>query len=1702
MRNLQRICCLVLVFSLLLGVFPGLSSVEAEAVSGINSLSCSGFISNTTAQNYIDVMMRYYINNNSKLQTALNNGKSVIFMFEGGSDYYWSGNTYANSAYDVRDQAVVIVVQINSSGNAYIDFYSENCSSIPGDPSWCEYGVSYSGSTTVLDGIYPAYTTNHTGPYAALQLDMSASNGYGYYTPLSAPDGYKAGASGINVHTRATDIAAGSDLGWAWSEGCQVIGSGSTSSNVFNSFMKSVCGISWNPWVDYYASPKNLNAFSYTGTDVGYFVVDRQLGLTNPSGTSYGSGSLTALYTKTALNNITAYSTSARSNADFNLDYRDGCTFYRSHAIIKTKNSASVNSLPCAADTNGSVQLETAAKGDTYEVTGLYQNHAGNYFYEIITKGGKTGYIYSGSAAYQGVDTSDVTISGASAPNGHVAGKTFSVKGTITGKYNEISEVNVWVHSGFGSSGSKITGGTASVGGSSYSLAGSTIDSNTLFDELSVGKYTYIISASYQSYFVNDESVLMYAYGTKELVNSYFVVIPSAVSQSSCSHSYTTTTLQTATCTSAGDVVKSCAKCGLISQQTVQATGHSYGAWATVQPTCTTEGYQSRTCTACGNVEKTVWQATGHDYQLTVHDATCLDAATYEYICGKCGDHYFLDNVQLSSVWLEEIPEGMDESLFITATQYRYSDLVQKTSYDTSMDGYTLVSSVWEQSGTGSVSYVDSWSSGISTSNAVYTQYHKKSSKVTAGETATTKTVVNSDAISGYVYHHWCYSDSYYSTQASTGSYTTCHAFYSTTAPSSLSAYDSSDGSYKYPNSSTCSNSEWWWPSTVYTQKYTTYNKLFTYEGWSDWSAWSEEVVTDSTTRKVETRTVYQLIPGSLGDHQWVEGVCDVCGSACEHTYVDSVCTLCGFVEPNYDYYLFGWINGADYACNEDAQNLGAYLFTDGKLVVTFTEQSYVAVKTGDNRRWYMTDGYPGDGVTSAILYPTEITGERSDKLMVPKGREITFTLTKNPDGTLTLSYVAAICVHQWQDGQCIICDEQCNHFSWGNGICENCGLQCFHEKWEEGVCQFCGMHCNHQYVENVCTVCRLEKPVKDYYLFGFINGADYGCESDYQRIGDYLFVDGVLKVYFTEDSYVAVKSHDNEDWYMANEWLGWEATSGMLYHTNTGSYEKMFVPGGKIVTFRLTDNGDDSFLLSFVAEDCRHENHAPDGICPVCGDTSAHDYEEVVTQPGCTTSGLTVRSCKVCGHTQTQEIPPLGHQYDTIVVPPTCSLAGYSLHTCSVCGNSYTDSEVSAKGHKISILEKVDATCTEDGSIIYGCTVCGASFSETIDATGHSYDEIVTPPSCTAGGYTTFVCACGDSYVGNLTASAGHSFVNGVCSECGQVDSGTVMTDPQLTLDHPSLSFEGEILYNFYFTAGDLSDVVEIGLLTFDSKLTDGTIADAVNVYPGYTGTDGMYMVQTDGISAKNLGDAVYVKIYAKMINGSYVYSGVAGYNAVTYAKSILKNSSNNYMKRLVISMLNYGTEAQYFFQHRVDSPMNSFVTEEQQAQLLDYDASMMQGVVSVDSAKAGNLQYNGSSFAKRSPSVSFDGAFAINYYFTTANVPDGEVKLYYWTLEDYNKATKLSPKNATGSMSMTNVMGNQYWGQVGGIAAKELDETVFVLGVYAYQGITYTTGVLNYHVGKYCTTLAAKDTSEQQDLAKATAVYGYYAKEYFSNI
>ena len=228
----KSIVSVALVICLILNLIPLPvcdTVIEAKAVGGISSLTCAGFISDTTRQNYIDVMMQHYLNTNSKLTTTLDNGYCVVFMFEGGSDNY-TKTPYQDAVGTVRTQAVVIVVKKDSSGNAYIDYYNESCSSIPDDANWTS-GGSCDNCTTVLDGIYSMQTWNHTGPYAALNLYDAT---WSWYTPTQGSTGWGNYCSGINVHTRRSNYTGGRSAGYAQSAGCQLISYGENSSNGFN----------------------------------------------------------------------------------------------------------------------------------------------------------------------------------------------------------------------------------------------------------------------------------------------------------------------------------------------------------------------------------------------------------------------------------------------------------------------------------------------------------------------------------------------------------------------------------------------------------------------------------------------------------------------------------------------------------------------------------------------------------------------------------------------------------------------------------------------------------------------------------------------------------------------------------------------------------------------------------------------------------------------------------------------------------------------------------------------------------------------------------------------------------------------------------------------------------------------------------------------------------------------------------------------------------------------------------------------------------------------------------------------------------------------------------------------------------------------------------------------------------------------------
>ena len=179
---------------------------------------------------------------------------------------------------------------------------------------------------------------------------------------------------------------------------------------------------------------------------------------------------------------------------------------------------------------------------------------------------------------------------------------------------------------------------------------------------------------------------------------------------------------------------------------------------------------------------------------------------------------------------------------------------------------------------------------------------------------------------------------------------------------------------------------------------------------------------------------------------------------------------------------------------------------------------------------------------------------------------------------------------------------------------------------------------------------------------------------------------------------------------------------------------------------------------------------------CSRCGDSYVDTYVDalghtwddgkVTKEATCTEDGEKTFTCEACGATKTEVIDALGHNYQngtctncgkkdpnakpswkdwfdkifgdwwgdeetcdhvytSVVTAPTCEEQGYTTHTCSECGDTYKDSYTDALGHTWDEGKVTkEATCTENGEKTFTCETCGKTKAEVIDALGHTFED------------------------------------------------------------------------------------------------------------------------------------------------------------------------------------------------------------------------------------------------------------------------------------------------------------------------------------------------------------------------------------------
>ncbi|MBQ7547303.1 MAG: hypothetical protein IJT41_10095 [Clostridia bacterium] len=140
-------------------------------------------------------------------------------------------------------------------------------------------------------------------------------------------------------------------------------------------------------------------------------------------------------------------------------------------------------------------------------------------------------------------------------------------------------------------------------------------------------------------------------------------------------------------------------------------------------------------------------------------------------------------------------------------------------------------------------------------------------------------------------------------------------------------------------------------------------------------------------------------------------------------------------------------------------------------------------------------------------------------------------------------------------------------------------------------------------------------------------------------------------------------------------------------------------------------------------------------------------------TQETCTKSGKLTFLCDTCGEViRSYTLKPTGHTdgYQKEITAATCMTAGEMGTYCANCGELLKTEPIAALGHDYG-----EWTPNGDKTHSHSCSRC-----QFTDKATCKFNATVTDPTCTEGGYTTYVCAdCGYTYVDDYTDALGHDW-------------------------------------------------------------------------------------------------------------------------------------------------------------------------------------------------------------------------------------------------------------------------------------------------------------------------------------------------------
>lgn len=338
------------------------------------------------------------------------------------------------------------------------------------------------------------------------------------------------------------------------------------------------------------------------------------------------------------------------------------------------------------------------------------------------------------------------------------------------------------------------------------------------------------------------------------------------------------------------------------------------------------------------------------------------------------------------------------------------------------------------------------------------------------------------------------------------------------------------------------------------------------------------------------------------------------------------------------------------------------------------------------------------------------------------------------------------------------------------------------------------------------------------------------------------------------------------------------------------------------------------------------------------------------------------------------------------------------------------------------------------------------------------------------------------------VTVELIHDLVDGKCQKCEY--SEVQKLTGSIRLRSASLNLLEKICI-IYYASDDLietkeEDVLERGVLLYETAelaaVKDPGQAKETIILE-WSEKDQLYAGQSEGIDARDMDQSQFAVAYVKLADGTYVFSTKNGteqtieYSPLIYCQKWKTNTSVT--GKLARALMHYGAAAQVA-QYGMSSGLMNVGFD-----AIPYDGTVLgTEVFNVDTAVTNGMRL-------RSATMDLKGAISYIVEFSVEDQSIADKQLY----------AEYSVLGETHSVALEPSTNGRLKAVINGIAPKDMGATLRVKSYYLNEnGTKVYGGELVYSAYEYVRR-ALVNTSyseEYKDLARALAMYVYYADQY----